>query len=103
MPASTFAECIRWMAGVGRWEEGRRNYLARLVSAFQFSASGNVHPVHARGPHLMLRLWRTLVSIAQLRFMELGVVGDGIKGIGYAGVHSEGIVAISPILLSDLR
>lgn len=42
--------------GVG---EGRRNYLARLVSAFQFSTSGNVHPVHARGSQSMLRPWRT--------------------------------------------
>lgn len=36
----------------------------------------------------------SLVSIAQSRFMELDVVGAGIK---YAEVHSEGIVAISPI------
>lgn len=37
----------------------RRNYFARLVSAFQFSASGNVHPVYARGSYPMFRRWRT--------------------------------------------
>lgn len=67
---------------------------ATRISVSIFREWQRTSGVCARLSHLFAFGELSLVSIAQSRFMELDVVGAGIK---YAEVHSEGIVAISPI------
>lgn len=91
--ASTFAECIRWMAGAKGWEEGdgiiSRDSYQRFnfprVATYIRCMRAALSPCFALGEP-------SLVSIAQSRFMELDVEGDVVK---YAAMHAEGIVAIS--------